>query len=218
MDIWHSWVSLLGHGLGVLSSQLGLSEALAIVLLTLLARCLLMPLSVAAVLRGELRKERLRALRPELDALARRHAGDRAELAAATMALYRTHGIRFVDRITLANAGVQGVFGVGLFQAIGKAAYASRFLWIGNLSKPDVLLTALVSVLMLAATAVMPGAVAEPSAALVLGAALVVTAATLAFMPSAVGLYWAASNATGLAQAVLVRVVLRRRRLAGAAG
>lgn len=212
MDIWHLWVSLLGHGLGALSSQFGLSEALAIVLLTLVARALLMPLSVAAVLRAELRKERLLALRPELDALGRRFEGKGAELAAATLALYRRHGVRFVDRITLANVGAQGVFGLGLFQAIGKAAFGSRFLWIGNLAKPDLALTAVVTLLMLVAMAVMPGAVSEPSAVVLLGAAALLTAVSLAFLPSAVGLYWAASNVAGVVQALAVRVLVRRRR------
>lgn len=37
--------------------------------------------------------------------------------------------------------GTQSVFGIGLFQVLSKAGFASKFLWIANLGKPDFLLT-----------------------------------------------------------------------------
>ena len=215
MDLWHSWISLLGAALAGLSTGLGLSEALSIVVLTLLARGLLMPISLGAALRAELRKRKLAAIRLELQALGERMKGDRAALGAATLALYRKHDIRFLDRLTLSNAGAQSVFGIGLFQAIGHAGFGSRFLWIPSLAKPDLWLSLLVALLVLPAMAVMPGAISEPAAVAVLVTAVLVAAVTIAFMPAAVGLSWAASGVVSLVQAVLVRGIVARSARAG---
>ncbi len=46
-----------------------------------------------------------------------------------------------LDRLAIANMGTQSVFGIGLFQVLSKAGFASKFLWIANLGKPDFLLT-----------------------------------------------------------------------------
>lgn len=217
MDIWHLWTSLLAQALTFLGTHFGLSEALAVIALTLAVRLALMPLSLSAALRAEHKKQKMHKLKPELEALKERHKDDAAQLAAGTMALYREHGVTLLDRITLASMGSQSVFGFGLYRVLRDAGFSSKFLWIASLGRPDVWLTAGVGVLMLLGMALMPGAVgpgAEPSMLIMLSVSVVVAVVTIAALPSAIGLYWATSNAVTLVQTLALRTLLRRQRLA----
>ncbi len=210
MELWHFWTTLLSDTLQALALQWGLPEAVAIIGLTLIARVGLMPVSLTAAYRAELNKRRIQALKPALAALKEQHAGSPAALQAATLALYRQHGVRLLDRITLLNIGTQGAFGLGLFQALGQTGFAGRFLWIGSLAKPDVWLTVLVALLMALGMALMPGMGSDPSMWMMVAVSVIVATVAVASMPSAVGLYWATSNVLTLVQNLVLRLMLRR--------
>lgn len=62
---------------------------LGIILLTLLIRGLLVPLSLP-MMRSQ---KKMRDLKPEIDKLTKKHAGDKEKLRAAQMELYKTHNI-----------------------------------------------------------------------------------------------------------------------------
>ncbi|CAN5235196.1 hypothetical protein BH09PSE6_BH09PSE6_01790 [soil metagenome] len=211
MELWHLWTSWLASGMAGLSAQFGLSEAMGIIAMTLLVRAGLMPFSLTAALRMEANKTRLKAIKPELDALKLRLKNRPAELGPAIARLYKAHGIRFFDRLALANIGSQSAFGIGIYQAIGKSGFGSPFLWIGTIARPDVWLTALVAVLMAIAMGIAPGAFAEPSMLVMMGVAVIIAVVSIAAMPSAVGLYWASSNVASVVQAVVLRGIVARR-------
>lgn len=213
MEIWHLWIAALASSMAFVTSHFGVSQAAAIIWVTLLLRAALMPVSLAASLRMQSNREKLRRIEPEIAVLRQRLEDDPSALAAATLRLHRQHGIRMFDSLALSNMGSQAIVGLGIFQAIGKAGLTSRFLWIANLSRPDVLLTALVAALMLIGMAMAPGAFAEPSTIVMLGIALVVAVVAVSAMPAAVGIYWATSNGLTIVQAGLLRVLIRRRRV-----
>lgn len=205
METWHLWTAFLAGAISYLSVYFDVSEAVAIMVLTGLARVALMPISIAASLRMERNKEKLRCVKPALDALKERFKGKQAELAAATMQLHKQNGIRFFDRLTLVNMATQSFFGLGIYQAITRTAFKSRFLWIGSLAKPDALLTFLVALVMVLAMSMAPGAFGEPTFVIVLCVSVLVTVFAVAAMPSAVGIYWATSNVASFAQSCLLR-------------
>jgi YidC/Oxa1 family membrane protein insertase len=216
MEIWHLWTSLLASSISFFSGYFGVSEAVAIIGLTVIARVGLMPVSIAASLRMELNKEGLRRVKPELEALKERLQGKPAELASATMRLYAGNGIRFFDRLALVNIGTQTIFGLGIYQALARAAFKSRFLWIASLAKPDLLLTAVVALVMIIAMGIAPGASIEPTMVIMLCVSVVVTIFAVAAMPSAVGIYWATSNLASVVQSCLLRWLVGRRRIGAA--
>lgn len=211
MELWTMWTHLLEAGVGLIAAQLGLSEAVAIIVLTLIARAAMMPVSLASAYRMQLNKEEVARLKPALEALRARLKSDPAELARQTMALYRDNGIHFVDRLSLLNIGSQSVFGLGIFQALNRMSFHSKFLWIANLAKPDLWLTLLVGALMLLGMALMPGALHETNMLLMLAVAVVVSVVAIAALPSALGLYWATSNAVTVVQSLALRGLLARR-------
>lgn len=215
MAPWSAWTQALQWALDFLSSQGGLSQAMAIIVLTLLARAALMPLSLVGALRAQQRQEAMKRIQPEVQKLRDTHAGDARELNRRLLALYRDNGIRFMDRLGLANLLSQGAFGIGLYQTLQGMAFGGRFLWIANLAKPDFWLTVLVGLLMAASMLLMPGV--TDNTVLMLALLLVpvlVSLFAVAALPSAVGIYWATSNVASLVQGLLLRAWMARRRAA----
>jgi YidC/Oxa1 family membrane protein insertase len=208
LAIWSSWTSALEAALHYFS-QIGLSEAAAIICVTLIARLILMPVSLTAAYRGEINKQKLHALKPLLDQLKTQFKDDPRALMSATMRLHREHGIRFFDRLMLANIGSQSVFGIGLFQALSKASFASKFLWIESLAKPDFLLTVAIGVLMYFGMVLMPPSGADVPAMMIVIPVLIAVI-TVALMPSSIGLYWATSNLATLGQTLALRGLMAR--------
>lgn len=212
MELWTMWTHALQAGVGLIAAQLGLSEALAIIVLTLIARAAMLPVSLASAYRMQINKEAVARLKPTLEALRERLKADPAELARQTMALYRENGVQFIDKLSLLNIGSQSVFGLGLFQALNRISFDSKFLWIANLAKPDLWLTLLVGALMLLGMTLMPGALHETNMLLMMAVAVIVSVVTIAALPSALGLYWATSNAATVLQTLALRGLLARRR------
>lgn len=212
MELWTMWTHLLEAALGFLGAQLGFSEAVSIIVLTLIARGALMPVSLTAAYKAQKSKEAMERIKPALEALRATHKDNPSELAAQTMALYRQNGITFMDKVSVLNMGSQGIFGLGIFQVLKRTVFHSRFLWIPNLARPDLALTVLVGALMLLGTALMPGATGSTSMWLMIAVPVVISIIAVAALPSALGLYWATSNAVTVLQTLALRGLLARRR------
>jgi YidC/Oxa1 family membrane protein insertase len=215
MALWQMWTDVLQQALATLASHWGLSQAMAVIMLTMIVRVALMPVSLGAAWRMQRNKDALQRLQPALAALKQQYASNPRELSQRTLALYREHGVRLMDRLTLANLFTQTSFGIAIYQVINRLGLSGPWGWIANIAKPDVWLTVLVTVLMLLGMALMPGATADTHALVGMLVALVVSAVMVATLPSALGLYWATSNAVGLVQTLALRRLRARRAGAG---
>lgn len=207
MGIWDLWTAMLEDGVRLFSGPLGLSQAAAIIALTLLARIALSPLSLAAACQAQRSRRAMERIKPALERLQERFKDDPQQRAAQTLALYQQHGVRFFGKATLFNLGAQSAFGIGFYQALRRLAFESKFLWIANLARPDVLLALLAGALMFVAMLASPEAAQTP-AMLLLPVAMSI--ATLLVAPSAIALYWATSNAFGVLHALVLRWLLHR--------
>jgi YidC/Oxa1 family membrane protein insertase len=214
MQIWYLWTDSLTHLLSLIGNQFGVSQACAIICLTMLARVAMMPVSLGAALRTQRNRRKAEQIKPELEKLRERYRDAPQELAKATMQLYRQHGIGFMDRLTLLNIGTQAGFGLGILQVLRSTPLASPFLWIANIARPDFLLTLLVCVLMSAGMMLAPETSAQSSSLVaMIVVSCIVTLITLSAMSSAVGIYWATSNVFSIGQSMILRTILRRRRV-----
>lgn len=212
MELWSIWTHLLEAILGFLAVHFGFSEAVAIIVLTLIARVAMMPVSLAAAYKMQKNKEAIERIKPALEELRKTFKDNPSELATRTMALYRKNGITFMDKMSMLNIGSQGVFGLGVFQVLNRMVFSSKFLWISNLARPDFLLTALVGALMLLSLVLMPGATADTSMLLMLAIPVLISVVAVAALPSALGIYWATSNAVTVVQTLALRGLLARQR------
>ena len=203
MLLWSPFLDLLRAVLFALAHFCGGSLGGGIVVLSLIVRLALLPLTYRLALRAYEYNAALRRLKPQLDALQRRHAADPLRLAQETRALQTRNGLGMAPKGTLLGALVQMPIGAGIYQTIGAVAKrAAQSLWIHDLSRPDALVASVAAGLAGAAVAAGPSSTgSRVSAALAAGVTFV-----LAWRLSAgVGLYWVASNVVGVVQSLLVR-------------
>lgn len=210
MAPWHAVTTGLLHLITGFAQMTGISEALSLLVLTLLARLALLPLTLGAALRAERNREKLLRLQPELDRLKAEWKEDPGRLASETLALQRRNGIRVLDGMGLLNGALQALFGLGWFQAIRRAGIASRFLWIGSLARPDLWLAGIVGLLALLAAVLAPGFRPEPSSLLMALLPVAISLLVLATLPSSLGLYWATSNGFSVLQTLALRQLWAR--------
>ncbi|MEO5818251.1 MAG: YidC/Oxa1 family membrane protein insertase [Gemmatimonadaceae bacterium] len=218
MPGWEMLVDALRQLLFALAHHMNGSLGGSIAAVAAVARVLLLPLTVRAALAARDHQARLIRLKPQLDALKTRHAGKSGDLALATAALYKAHDIPALPKGTLITALVQIPLGAAIYQAVRTGlTTGTRFLWIGDLTKPDVALTAVVGAL--AALGVGMTGATQPSGANAAGVSTYVMAVGSGLMTvffafrlaSGIGIYWAASSAVGILQPVIVRRILRSR-------
>lgn len=187
-----------------LSHVLGGSVGGAILVVSLVVRIALLPLTIRWARRAQAHARRMRELEPEVAKIRRRYADDPARAMEATFALYKKHGLGMFPEGMLKGMLVQFPINVGLYQAIvGGVRRAGGFLWIRDLTRPDVMLATIAALLAAAAAAL--GATSETAArnaAIVSGLITFVIAWRLS---GGLGLYWIASNAVGLVQALVIR-------------
>jgi YidC/Oxa1 family membrane protein insertase len=215
MDIWGTWLDSIGGILTILASGTGLGLGLAIVVGTVLLRTLLLPLAWPIAYRACLRQKKMVKLQPELRALQERFRDKPDVYLAEVKQLYRAHDLALVDAKSLVGALAQLPVFLGMFQVLRNAGDGVRFLWVGNLLRPDVafaLIAGLTTALMMAVNPDMPE---QLRVVMIVLPSIIAVVAALQFS-SALAVYWATSNTFSAMQTVLLHFVVRRRMRAGA--
>ena len=211
MELWTTWMHILESVLWFLTMHFGFSEAASIIILTLLARAAMMPLSLSAAYKAQTNKEKIERIKPTLEKLRNKFKDNPHELATRTMALYREKGIKFIDKKTILNIVAQSIFGLGMFKVLRRIEFRSKFLWIADLGKPDFLLTILVGILMAVSMVLMPESTGHASMWLMIAVPVLISVIAVATLPSAIGIYWATSNVVTIGQTLALRGLISRR-------
>ncbi|HMO36056.1 MAG TPA: membrane protein insertase YidC, partial [Gemmatales bacterium] len=115
----------------------------AIILMTVIVRLLLFPLSRKKAQNQAKMQEQMKILRPEMEKIKKLYANDRQQLAVAQMELFKKHGMS-----PLASCNgcwilfLQMPVFLGLYFALRESVHLrmANFLWIDNLAMPDMLL------------------------------------------------------------------------------
>jgi YidC/Oxa1 family membrane protein insertase len=209
--MWSMFVDGLSSLLAQLATWLDGSYGLAVIVLALLVRLALLPMTLKTAEQGWWRQQQLLALKPKLARLNERHAGDPAAKAKAMQALYREHGVSGGLGSSLLVALVQAPLGAGIYAAIRQGvAGAGSFLWIPKLARPDVMLALVVGLLSFAALLLNP-AMSEQARTLLHWLPVVVSFLVVWHLAAGLGLYWAGSSGVNLLQMALLRRRVRHR-------
>ena len=211
--MWAMFLEAFQVGLFWLTQFYGGHLASAIVSFSLLARLVLLPITVRMTLRARAHARVLGALRPELARVRARWQENPQRLMTETLAVYERGGIRPVDAGLLKGTLLQTPIFVGLFNAVRGALSSSggqqTFLWVSNLARPDVGVAVIVCGLV-GLSSLSGASQSQPGWTLALPA---VTAAVMALTLSAgFGLYLAANGAVGTLQGLIVRRIEARSR------
>ena len=189
--MWTGFVELMRITIFAAAHVCGGSLGAGIVCVSVALRLALLPLTLRLARKARDQQERIVALKPQFDALQKRHAQDPARLMRETRAMYASNGVKFMSLEGLVGLIVQTPLLGGLFAAVrGGLGARVPFLWIGNLARPDALLVSVVALLAGAVFAI-PRPQSAPGAPTTPAMMLLGVIATLVFL-------WSASSAVAL--------------------
>jgi YidC/Oxa1 family membrane protein insertase len=210
MDAWDLMLDLLRTALFSLSHMLGGSLGFAIVTLSAVVRLALLPVTLRGARRGLILRQKMAAIKPELVALQKKHGKDPEKLRAAMLELYARNGIRPIRDSGLGSVFLQLPIGIALYSVIRQGiGVGSKFLWIGNLARSDILLSVVTSALTATMTLSAPTmSGGEPNRGFAVAFA-VLTFFMVWQIASGVTLYWASTTSIGILQ----NLILRREKL-----
>ncbi len=203
MEIWNTFTSIIIQSIEFINLEVGVSEAAAIILFTLIGRLILMPINLSAMTNMYRNKKALLVIKPELEQIKIKHQDNPSEAAKATMALYKKNNIKILDNTSIMNIASQGIFGLGMFQALQQIVFNSKFAWITNIAKPDVTLAFIVGAITYFSMLMLPGSAEQANVLMFIIPAIICIVMLINF-PSAIGLYWATSSTTSLLQSLML--------------
>jgi YidC/Oxa1 family membrane protein insertase len=197
--------SLIVAALAYLDQVLGGSLGGAIVALSLGVRVALMPLTLALARRARRNQAIARALQPELELLREKHSKNPQKLMQEMGKLHRRHNYNPVDLPAMLGGFLQlPIFGL-LYGAIRRTLAPGRaFLWIRNLSVPNLGLTLIILTVSATTAYLMPTA-SEHARMMMVLVQVMITSLFVWKLAAGLGLYWAASGLVSLIQALWLR-------------
>jgi len=213
--MWGSVVELFQAAIFGAAHVCGGSLGAGILVASAAIRLALLPLTLRMARQMNAQQARLAAIQPEIKRLQQRYERNPVKLATATQALYEANGIRTFSPAMLLNFAVQapifGAFIAALRKGIGAGV---RFLWVGDLARPDLILLGVTCALMAAGISAAPAANAHPAArVLSYGVVIGISLALMWSSSSALVLSFGAGSAVSLLQN---RILARERRIAAA--
>jgi len=205
MVIWDQLVDLLRTAIFAYSQACGGNVGMGIVVVTFLMRMAMLPLTLRLARVSAVHQETMRRLKPELDRIRKRFRSKPERLARETRRVFQREGVSPVPlKGCLATLAQMPVL-LALFSAVRACVAAGgRFLWIGNIAKPDFVLTLAVTALAYV-TAALGLHSAEENKSLLIAVPTILTFFVLLKMSAGIGLYWGVSSLVSLLQTALVR-------------
>ena len=205
MMLWDQSVEVLRESILAYAQVCNGNLGYGILIVTFLARLALLPLGLRLAKVAEAHQRAMQKIQPELDALRRRYQRNPKRLAEETRRLMAREGVSPISAGGCIGALVQMPVFVALYAAVREVAtIGGRFLWVRDISRPDVVVASLAILFTVAATASGSSGPA-PNRAIVLVISGVVTAVALSKMAAGVGLYWGVSSLFGAVQGFVVQ-------------
>jgi YidC/Oxa1 family membrane protein insertase len=215
MDIWTYWLTVINGLLTYLSSNVGLGTGTGIILLTLILRTLILPVSWSSAYRACVRQKKMARLQPQLQRLQQEFSAKPQLYAARVRDVYRAHGMTVMDWRSLAGALVQLPLFLGMYQSLRGLTNGARFLWVQSLSRPDIWLALLAGVTtfwMMSANPDLP----QHMRVIMIAVPAVIAIITALKVCSALAIYWTVSNCYSAIQTTVMHYVVAKRMKAGA--
>jgi YidC/Oxa1 family membrane protein insertase len=206
MNPWLLLVDAVRLALFAAAHLLGGSIGGGILAFSLVARIALLPITIPAARRMREQQARLRRLKPELERLTKKYKADPRALLERRTALLEQHGISTTPNIT--SALVQWPIAGAVFSVVRNGvARNTSFLWIRDLTRPDVGIALIASAI--AAVAARFGGTDSPRATMAIAATITFVFAWR--MSASIGLYSLAWSGVSAAESIVLAIGDRRK-------
>jgi YidC/Oxa1 family membrane protein insertase len=205
MWLWNESIEVLRESMLAYAQVCNGNLGYGILIVTVLARLALLPLGLRLARVAQAHQRAMQKIQPELDALRQRYQRNPKRLAEETRRVMARGGISPISAGGCIGAMVQIPIFIALYSAVRQAAaLGGRFLWIRDLSRPDIIVAVFATLFTVAATASGSSGPA-PSRSIILLISAVVTAVALSKMAAGIGLYWGLSSLFGAVQGFVVQ-------------
>jgi YidC/Oxa1 family membrane protein insertase len=205
MGLWNESIDLLRESMLAYAQICNGNLGYGILIVTFLARLALLPLGLRLAKIAQAHQRAMQKIQPELDALRRTHQRNPRRLADETRRVMAREGVSPLSAAGGIGSLVQIPVFLALYAAVRQvASIGGRFLWVRDISRPDVIVGVLATLLTVAASASGSSGPA-PNRAVILLMSAVVTAVALSNMAAGVGLYWGLSSLIGAIQGLVVQ-------------
>lgn len=205
MTVWNQVVDVLREAIFAYASISNGNLGVGILAVSFLARMALFPLTLRLARLARIHQDRVGQIQPELDALRVRYAKDPRRMAEETQRVFRREHLSMVPLSGLLGGIAQTPVLLALFSAVSQAAaVGGRFLWIGNIAKPDIFVAFIVTALTAGSLAAIPQSAGQ-NRTLMMWIPAIVTMIALSKMAAGLGLYWGVSSAVSVVQTLIVR-------------
>jgi YidC/Oxa1 family membrane protein insertase len=202
---WDQGVEILRESIFAYAQACNGNLGAGILIVTFLARLALLPLGVRLARGAQAHQRAMAKLQPELDRIKTIYRTSPRRVAEETRRALAREGVSAVPLAGCLGSLAQLPILLALYSGVRKAAAAGgRFLWISNLSQPDLLIASIAAMFtFLAALTGATGGQQNQRTMMLVSTAVTVIALTK--MSAAVALYWAMSSLFGAVQGLLVR-------------
>jgi YidC/Oxa1 family membrane protein insertase len=213
MLLWSQTIDVVREAMFAYAQMTNGNIAYGIMAVTFLARLALLPLTLRLAKSAVVQQAAMRRAAPALEAARTTFKNDPARLAEETRRILTREGVSVIPAVGCLAALAQTPVLLALFDAVRQcAATGGRFLWIRDISRPDITLAVLVAAVTAGSMAAGPQPdVPTQQRQLMLVIPALFTLAALWQMAAGVGLYWGISSVVGVAQGLIVRRALSRR-------
>src|SRR4051812_11306673 len=144
--MWDTFVTLVRIAMFGAAHVCGGSLGAGIAVVSIVVRVALLPLTSRMARHSLAQQATLAAIAPQLESLRKRYRNDPLRLLAETRALHEAHGIRTLTpagfMTLLLQAPLLGAVMTVVRRGLGAGV---RFLWIGDLGRPDLALLGVVA-------------------------------------------------------------------------
>ena len=203
MALWNGWLEMLSQLINMFAALGAVGTGVAVIVVTLLLRSALLPISWPIAYRARIRQLKLLQIQPKLKALQESLKDRPDQYMQKTFDLYRENGISLIDGRSIMGAVLQLPVFLGMFHVLRDGIASGRFLWITNLAKPDGLLAIAAGLTTALMMAVIPDVPEHMRTFLLLVPSIVIAVVALKFS-AALCLYWITSNCFSTLQTVLL--------------
>jgi len=210
MWLWTESIEVLRESIVAYAQVCNGNLGYGILIVTFLTRLALLPLGLRLAKVAQAHQRAMQKIQPELDALRRRYQSNPRRLAEESRRVMAREGVSPISVGGCVGALIQVPVLLALYAAVRQvASIGGRFLWVRDISRPDMVVGAVATLLTLAATASGSSGPA-PNRAVVLLISTMVAAVAMSKMAAGIGLYWGLSSLIGAAQGLVVQRDVRR--------
>jgi YidC/Oxa1 family membrane protein insertase len=202
---WDHAVDILRESIFAYAQACNGNLGLGILIVTFLARLALLPLGIRLARAAAAHQRAMARLQPELDRIKATYRTNSSRLAEETQRVFAREKLSLLPTAGCLGSLAQMPVFLALYSSVRKAAASGgRFLWIRNLSQPDLFMALCAAVFtFLAALSGNTGG-AHNQRVIVLVSSLI-TLVALTRISAGVALYWAMSSLFGAVQGAVVR-------------